>query len=70
MVNYLYLKHSGYFIYYFYRLNIALYFLTFKIVLRPLIQGAAHSLLHSNYPALITVLIFTEIVTVGWSVIG
>lgn len=68
MVNYLYLKHSGYFIYYFYRLNVVLYFLTFKIVLRPLIQGAAHSLLHSNYPALISTLVATEAVTVAWSV--
>ena len=68
MINYMYRKNAGYFIYYFYRTRYSLFYLSFNIVFRSIIQGIAHSLLHYNYPALISLLVSVEVISVIWTI--
>jgi hypothetical protein len=68
ITNFMYGKNTVYFIYYFYRTLDSLFYLTFSIVFRSIIQGIAHSLLHYNYPALIFLLVSVEVISVIWTI--
>ena len=68
ITNFMYGKNTVYFIYYFYRTLDSLFYLTFSIVFRSIIQGIAHSLLHYNYPALISLLVSVEVISVIWTI--
>ncbi len=68
IINFSYNKNTGYFIYYYYRTNHSLLYLSFNIGLRSIMQGVAHSLLQNNYPAMICLLVCVELTLVLWTI--